>query len=1094
MRDEPFVDRRPTIPFSCLPHLLKHHAERTPDAPAILAPGHAPLTYSRLYQHIENTGHALRAMGIGRHDRIVVVLPNGPEMAVMILAAAASAVCAPMNPAYQAEELHRYFVDLRPRALITQAGVDSPARRVALSRRVRVIELSSAVDAEAGLFTLTGDRQDAPSHEAASPGHVAVLLLTSGTTARPKIVPQTHSNICASAYSSVAAWALSETDRCINMLPLFHGHGLHNTLMASLAAGASVVCTPGWDVNSFFSWLTAFQPTWYSAVSTIHQAILGEIRHDRERLADYRLRFIRSGSAPLPSHILRELESAFEAPVIEYYAMTETTSTPIACNPLPPAQRKAGSAGIPVSLDVAIMDEGGALLSNGQSGEVVVRGAGVMPGYDGDPVATEAAFAGDWFKTGDLGFFDNDGYLFLAGRVREIINRGGEKVAPQEVDEVLLKHPAVAEAVTFAVPHATLGEDVASAVVLRPDSVATPKEIRQFAIGHIADFKVPRQVVIVGKIPKGPTGKIQRIGLAAKLGLASRITAPPTFVAPRTHLERLLAKRWAEILQLEQIGIHNDFFASGGDSLLATHVLGHIYNLTKIELELSRFFEAPTVAEVAHHLERVIQAGQAPRAPSTLVRAARENGVMPASIAQEHLCKLQHALPDIPFFNILYALRITSPCDVTVLERSINEIVKRHEILRTAFAVMGDRYTQVIAPHLTVPLAFDDLHALPKSRRQSVGHQLLQDELLHSFDLAKGPLFRTRLVRLAEQEHLLVFSTHQALGDGWSFGVLASELAALYDAFSSGAESSLAPLPIQFADFAFWQRRWQSHPDVMAQLAYWREQLREPLPVIKLAKRRPPRRAIDAVRTARREWVLPVGLWQAAKRFSQREGGTLFMGLVAALMTLLHGYLAQDDLRVATLVANRNRQGTEGLIGPLANTVILRTNLAGDPSPLEVMRRVRATTLAAYAHQDLPFEELVETLERERSDSLPLLSEVMITLHNASLRPIIGDHTITFEEANPGMPVPLVTITSADVIVMLHESADGLAGQCVYKPHLFATGTIDRLLRDFEGVLEQMVAQPERPISTIRMSRNPNRRSREDLPCFSSSPSGQRKP
>jgi acyl-CoA synthetase (AMP-forming)/AMP-acid ligase II len=380
MRDESFVDKRSGIPFSCLPHLLEHHAKRIPDAPAILAPGHAPLTYSRLYQHIENIGHSLRAMGIGRHDRIVVVLPNGPEMAVAILAAAASAVCAPMNPAYQAEELDRYFVDLRPRALITPAGVDSPARRVALSRGVRVIELSTTLDPEAGLFTLTGDQQDAPCHEADSPGHVAVLLLTSGTTARPKIVPQTHSNICSSAYSSVAAWALSETDRCINMLPLFHGHGLHNTLMASLAAGASVVCTPGWDVNSFLSWLTAFQPTWYTAVSTIHQAILGQMRHNRERLPECRLRFIRSGSAPLPSHILTELESTFEAPVIEYYAMTETTSTPIACNPLPPARRKAGSAGMPVSLDVAIMGEGGTLLTNGQTGEIVVRGAGVMPG------------------------------------------------------------------------------------------------------------------------------------------------------------------------------------------------------------------------------------------------------------------------------------------------------------------------------------------------------------------------------------------------------------------------------------------------------------------------------------------------------------------------------------------------------------------------------------------------------------------------------------------------------------------------------------------------------------------------------------------
>src|SRR5262245_14285120 len=349
MRDESVVDRRLTTPFSSLPLLLQRHAKRIPDAPAILAPGRIPLTYGRLYQHIENTGRALRAMGIGRHDRIVVTLPNGPEMAVAILATAASAVCVPMNPAYQAEELDRYFADLRPRALITQTGTDSPARRVALSRGIRVIELSIALDAEAGLFTLTGDRKDAPSHEPVSPGHVAVLLLTSGTTARPKIVPQTHANICASALSSAAAWALKETDRCINMLPLFHGHGLHNTLMASLAAGASVVCTPGWDANSFFAWLSEFQPTWYSAVSTIHQAILAQARHNRERLADCRLRFVRSGSAPLPSHILSELESTFDAPVIEYYAMTETTSTPIACNPLPPARRKAGSPGMPVS-------------------------------------------------------------------------------------------------------------------------------------------------------------------------------------------------------------------------------------------------------------------------------------------------------------------------------------------------------------------------------------------------------------------------------------------------------------------------------------------------------------------------------------------------------------------------------------------------------------------------------------------------------------------------------------------------------------------------------------------------------------------------
>jgi acyl-CoA synthetase (AMP-forming)/AMP-acid ligase II len=1082
MRDEPFVNRTPTLPFSCLPHLLQHHARRIPDAPAILAPGHVPLTYGHLHRHIEHTGHTLRAMGIGRHDRVVVVLPNGPEMAVAVLAVAASAVCVPINPAYQADELHRYFAHLRPCALIIQAGSDSPARCVALSRGVRVIELSTASSAEAGLFTLTGVRVDAQSDEGVSPGHVAVLLLTSGTTARPKIVPQTHANICASAYSSVAAWRLSETDRCINMLPLFHGHGLHNTVMASLAAGASVVCTPGWNANGFFAWLSSFQPTWYSAVSTIHQAILGQVRHHRQQLANFRLRFIRSGSAPLPANILMQLESTFEAPVIEYYAMTETTSTPIACNPLPPAQRKGGSAGKTVSLDVAIMDEAGALLTNSQTGEVVVRGAGVMSGYDGDPIATEAAFAGDWFKTGDVGFFDDDGYLFLAGRLREIINRGGEKVAPQEVDEVLLKHPAVAESVTFAVPHATLGEDVASAVVLRPHGVATPKELRLFAIGRIADFKVPRRVLILSTIPKGPTGKVQRIGLATKLGLAA--STPQAFVSPQTPFEKALARVWAEVLGIERIGIYDDFFASGGDSLLAAHVLARIYDEMHLEVDVSRFIEGPTVAELAHHIGGLIEAGQARQPSSAIVGAPREG--VPASISQERLLRTQQALRDLPFFNVLYVLRLTNPCDVSVLERCINEVVRRHEILRTTFTMADGRHLQVIASHLTVPLGFHDLQAVPKFRRQAVGQQLLQDELLHCFDLAQGPVFRACLMRLAEQEHRLVFSTHQVVSDGWSLGVLANELAVLYDAFSSGAKSPLAPLSIQFSDFAFWQQRWRSNRKMIAQLAYWREQLRDPLPMINLVKRRPPRRPIDTLLTAWREWALSVRLSQAVKRFSQREGGTLFMGLVGALMTLLHRYAAQDDLRVATLVANRNRPATEGLIGRIANTVILRTNLGGDPNPLEVMRRVRATTLAAYAHQDLPFEEVVDAVEREPTRSSVPLSQIMITLHNASLRPSMGrGHRLTFEEANPGMPVPLVTITPLDVIFMLHESERGLAGRCFYKPHLFSVRTIGRLLRDFEEVLEQMVAQPEQPISTIRISRNPNccgRKGRLSLP------------
>jgi acyl-CoA synthetase (AMP-forming)/AMP-acid ligase II len=1065
------VDARGSVPFLCLPLVLEHQAKRIPDAPAIFAVGRAPLTYGRLYQHVDHMGRVLRALGIGRRDRVAVVLPNGPEMAVAVLAVMAIAACVPMNPAYTTEEVEKYFTDLQPRALITQSGVDSAARRVALSRGIRVIELSARVDGEAGLFTFNEDERLAPSQQSISPDDVAVLLPTSGTTSRPKIVPQTHASICTSAYAHGATLALKETDRCLNVLPLFHGHGLHATLAASLAAGASVVCTPGFDVNSFSAWLTAFQPTWYSAVPTMHQAMLAQARHNGERLASYRLRFVRSSSAPLPPRAFAELEQTFDAPVIEWYGMTEVTSSPIACNPLPPRQRKAGSVGVPVSLDVAIMDEGGALRPSGRIGEVVVRGASVTAGYDGNPSATKAAFAGDWFKTGDLGYFDTDGYLFLVGRIREIINRGGEKVAPQEVDEVLLDHPAVAEAVTFAVPHASLGEDIASAVVLRPHSLATPKDIRQFASGRMAEFKVPRQVLILPELPKGPTGKLKRVGLAAKLGLANGGVMSRTVLAPRTSLEKELAGIWASILQIEQVGIDDDFFALGGDSLLAVHVLSRIRDIMHLEVEVSRFFEAPSIGEMAHHLEMLMETGKARRPSSAIARSARE-GWAPASITQERLWKTQHALPDLPFFNILYALRLTSSLDVAVLERSINEIVRRHEILRTTFAVRDGQHVQVIAPQLTVPLTFDDLHRLPESKKETAGQRLIEEEVLHSFNLAQGPLLQARLVCLAEREHLLLITMHQVICDGWSLGVLVDELTVIYDAFSDGQPTPLTPLSIQYADFARWQRQWQSHRDIVAQLAYWRAQLHDPLPVMKLPPARPrPRRTIDGLRTARREVALPARLSEAAKRFSQEEGGTLFMALVAAFKTLLHLYVAEEDLRVATLVANRNRAATEHLIGPLVNTVILRTNLGGDPSPHEVMRRVRATTLAAFAHQDLPFEELVGTLEQERGLEPAVLAQVMIWLQNAALRPMASSgHKLAFEEANPSMMLPLVTITKFDFILMLRESTQGLVGTCVYKPHLFGARTIDRLLGDFQDVLEQMVAQPERPISAIRVS------------------------
>src|SRR5262245_6074410 len=1070
MSTEHSVEPKPSVRIWSLGHLLEYQAKRLPDAPAILAPGRTSLSYARLFQHVEQIAWTLRAMGIGRRDRVAVVLPNGPEMAVAILAVAATASCVPMNPALETEELDRYFADLRLHALIIQAGTDSPASRIALSRGVRIIELSATSEEAAGLFSLMGQQVRAPRNELVSAQDAAVLLLTSGTTSRPKIVPQTHVNICASAYSSVAAFALTETDRCLNVLPLFHGHALINLVIASLAAGASVVCTPGYDPNGFFAWLGAFQPTWYSAVPTIHQAILTQAREDHKQAASCKLRFIRSSYAPLSPDLLTNLETVFEAPVIECYAMTETTSTLIACNPLPPAKRKAGSVGRPVSLDVAIIDEDGTFLPCGQTGEIVVRGAGVMPGYDDDSNATQAAFIGDWFNTGDLGFLDEDGYLFLTGRSREIINRGGEKIAPREVDEVLLQHPAVLEAASFAVPHATLGEDVGSAVVLKPNRAATPEEIRQFVIGRVAEFKVPRQVLIVRQLPRGPTGKVRRIDLARELERARRIGRPQNFVAPPTPLEGLLAEHWAQILQSGRVGIYDDFFNLGGDSLLVAHVVAHIYNSTHVEIDVSRFFEAPTIAQTAQHLETSIQAGQT-RRQSIIPRVSRA-GPAPTSIGQERLYKLQRALRGMPFFNVFCQLRLTSTVDAALLERSINEIVQRHELLRTTFVEVDGQCMQVVVPELRVDLTFADLHAVPRSRRKRIGHRLLQEEALYSFDLAKGPLVRIRLVRLSKREHLLLITMHGIIVDGWSLGIIVEELFTVYGALYAGAASPLAPLSIQYADFAHWQRRWESHPDITAQLAYWRKQLCDPLPAMRLGVV-PERQTTGSFGTARREVVLPESLAKAAKRFSAREGGTLYMALVAALKTVFQRYLGQDDLRVATLVANRNRPDTRGLVGPLANTVILRTNLRGNPSLREVMRRVRTTALAALAHQDLPFEELVDILERERPDRRVALAPVMIALHNATLRPKMNsEYGLAYEEANPNVLGPLVAPTTFDLCLMLRETRHGVGGVCVYKPDLLEAMTVECLLQDFQEVLQQMVTQPEQLISEIQVSRH----------------------
>jgi acyl-CoA synthetase (AMP-forming)/AMP-acid ligase II len=491
-------------------------------APALGAPGRDWMDYAGLRALSADVAGALHAAGVGRGDRVAIVLPNGPEMAAAFVTVAQVATTCPLNPAYKQDEFAFYLEDLKAKAIILMEGEDGPAFAAAEGLGLSVIRLVPDGAGPAGAFALRAEGNAGIADRAApEAGDVALILHTSGTTSRPKIVPLLQSNLAASARNIGGSLDLSPADRCLNVMPLFHIHGLIAAVSASLAAGGSVWCAPGFDAMKFFAWMREARPSWYTAVPTMHQTILARASRNADTIAEVPLRFLRSSSASLPGPVMEQLAETFGAPVIEGYGMTEATHQ-MASNPLPPRAQKPGSVGIEAGPLVRIADEAEDRLKDGV-GEVVISGPNVTPGYEGNPEANAKNFfeaeGKRWFRTGDQGVFDAEGYLSLTGRLKEIINRGGEKVSPLEVDGVLSAHPAVAQVVTFALPHPKLGEEVAAAVVLREGAEADEARIRGFAGERLAAFKVPRRVVILEEIPKGATGKLQRIGLAEKLGL-----------------------------------------------------------------------------------------------------------------------------------------------------------------------------------------------------------------------------------------------------------------------------------------------------------------------------------------------------------------------------------------------------------------------------------------------------------------------------------------------------------------------------------------------------------------------------------------------
>ena len=1044
--------------FAHIGGLLDFYARKAPAAPALLAPGRPPLTYGALAERVQELVRTLRGLGIAPADRIAVALPRGADSALALIAVASSGACVPVNPDLTADELQRYFSELQLKALVTRADMNSPSRDVARALDIAVIDFVPGPEDDLGGCAFIGPMIGPASTSGASQGDDdAFILLTSGTAARPKMVPLTHRNVCLSAYNAGRVLSLGSRDRLLNVLPLFHAHGLISGLLTALAAGSSVICTDGFDASSFFGWMRELQPTWYTAVPTIHRALLTAAEANPDRARSSSLRVIRSASSSLAAAILGGLEATFGVPVLETYGMTEAASQ-IAANPF--ELRKIGSVGRAAGPEIAIMSETGRVLASGEHGEIVLRGPNMSRGYYNDEAATKAAFRNGWFRTGDLGYLDADGYLFIVGRIKDVINRGGQKISPLEVEEVLLSHPAVLEAGVFAVPHEKLGENVAAVVVLRPNSEATSDELRQFARKRLAAYKVPSLIRSVAALPKGASGKVKRNALAE---LIAEAKDGDEAQLPRNALETQLAEIWAGLLELPQVGIDQDVFALGADSLAATQMRSRLRERFNVDFSFEDIFDCATVSALAARIETAATHRQ------TMLPAWRRatTGDAPLSFQQQRMYVLSRLDPTRYNYNVVEIALLKGPIDVAALSASLTAICARHEVLRSVFIEHQGEPAQRV---LQSPPQFEriKLKPGPADKRAAIIRRKALGLAQYPFELAREAPLKVTLLSFDRSSHALVVNVHHLVTDGWSQRLFWEELAAHYTAARKTRAAALPSPTFQYRDFALWQQSWAQTPAAKEQLDYWRRQL-DGVTTLPLRTDRP-RPEVWSGRGARHYFEVSKALSGDVRALSQDQGVTPFMTLLAVFQCLLFRHTGHEDVATGSLIANRNQIESERLIGLFANTLILRNDFSGDPGFGDMLRRVRQVTLDAYRNQDLPIEEVLRALQvARRTDGNPLF-RIMFILQNASI-----------EAARfPGLSTRRLEIDPKvarfDITLELVEADGRFTGFFEYATDLFDAATIEGMAAQFKTLLKAVIANPEQRISRLPLLTEAERR------------------
>ncbi|MEW5861365.1 MAG: amino acid adenylation domain-containing protein [Cyanobacteriota bacterium] len=1032
------------LPDRCLHELFEEQAERTPDAIAIVFESQQ-LTYVELNTKANQLAHHLQKLGVKPEVLVGICVERSLDMVVGLLGILkAGGAYLPLDPAYPPERLAFMLEDAQVSVLLTQK---------------RLLNTLPSHNAEVVCLDDWESLQIHRQNLVQNPSNLAYVIYTSGSTGRPKGVQISHACVVNFLVSMRQKLGITQPDIFLAVTSLsFDIAALE--IFLPITVGSRVVVVPreiASDGAQLLTTLTNSGATIMQATPATWRMLLAAGWQGTKNLK------ILCGGEALPRQLAAQLLVRGDR-LWNLYGPTETTIW----STIYPVESSDASVSIgrPIAnTQVYILDRYLQPVPVGVTGELYIGGKGLSRGYLNRPELTAEKFIPNPFlekseksellyKTGDLARYLPNGELEYLGRIDHQVKVRGFRIELGEIEAVLSQHPAVQQAVVIAREDNSSDKYLVAYVVTKQEAATTPVQLRSFLKEKLPNYMVPSAFVLLESLPLTPNGKIDRRALPEPEFVRPELES--TFVSPRTPVEQVIAGIWTQVLGLK-LSIHDNFFDLGGHSLLATQVMSRLREAFQVELPLRYLFESPTVAGLAERIETACRAQQGLQIPP-LVPVARE-GKLPLSFAQQRLWFLDQLNPG-DAYNIPAAVRLVGALNIVALEQSFQEMIQRHEALRTTFATVEGQPVQVIIPSATFTLPVIDLRNLPPSEREASVLRLATEEAQRPFNLTQLPLLRVTLLQLDDAENAVLLTLHHIIADGWSMGVLIREVATLYEAFCAGKPSPLPELPIQYADYAVWQRQWLQGEVLEAKLAYWKQQLGHNPPQMKLPTKQP---VASTFQAAIQSFELSPQLSQALNTLSRQESVTLFMTLLAAFQTLLHRYTSQDDIIVGTDVANRTQIETESLIGFFVNILVLRTDLRGNPSFRELLKRVRDITLKAYVHQDLPFEKLVEELRPERNLSRTPLFQVLFVMQNTPVPTLeVSGLTLTPIEVEGGT-------AKFDLVLFVSETKDGIVGSWKYNADLFDADAIAHLSAHFETLLNSIVAQPDTRLHNLEI-------------------------